>query len=173
MWFHLDLDGINFYFRISNYRKSDPEIWDDQWCDVELTLRSESWLNYQTSSEILLSVEVEQICNKLSVLLSNNLQLQEELEFIEPDISFVLQPQKDLRLDPKYSYVAPGHEIVDIKVDIHVHLWDGGMTANYISLCLSREEIEAFCSYLKLITNQIKIDDPSIKKLIDSEVIRT
>ena len=172
MWFYLDLDGIDFHFRISKYRKSVQNIWDEQWCKVDLTLQSESWLNYQTSSEILLSCEVEQLCNKLSDLLSNQLQSKEELEFIEPDLSFILHPQKDLRLDPKYTYVAPGHEIVDISADICVHLWNGGLTANYISLCFGREDIEAFCSYLKLITNQFQIDDPSVKKLIDSDIIR-
>ncbi len=172
MWFHLDLDGIDFHFRISKYRKSIQDIWDEQWCKVDLTLQSGSWLNYQTSSEMLLSCEVEELRNKLSVLLSNELQSPEELEFIEPDLSFILHPQKDLTLDPNYTYVAPGHEIVDIDADIHVHLWNGGLTANYISLCFGREDIEALRSYLDLVTNQIQANDPSIKKLIDSDIIR-
>ncbi len=172
MWFHLDLDGIDFHFRISKYRKSIQAIWDEQWCKVDLTLQSENWLNYQTSSEMLLSCEVEELRNKLSVLLSNELKSSEELEFIEPDLSLILNPQKDLSLDPNYTYVAPGHEIADIDADIHIHLWNGGLTANYISLCFGREDIEAFRSYLNLITNQIQSDDPSIKKLIDSDIIR-
>ena len=172
MWFHLDLDGIDFHFRISKYRKSIQDIWDEQWCKVDLTLQSCNWLNYQTSSEMLLSCEVEQLRAKLFDLISNKIESQEELEFIEPDLSFVLHPQKDLTLDPNYTYVAPGHEIVDIDADIHIHLWNGGLTANYISLCFGREDIEAFRSYLNLITNQIQSDDPSIKKLIDSDIIR-
>ncbi len=172
MWFHLDLDGIEFHFRISQYKKSVQEIWDEQWCKVDLTLQSGNWLNYETSSDILLSCEVEELRNKLSSLLSNEIQSQEELEFIEPDISFVLNPQKDLTSDPNCMYVAPGHEIVDIDADIRVHLWNGGLTANYISLCLDREDIEALCSYLDLVTKQVEISHPSIKKLLDSDIIR-
>lgn len=172
MWFHLDLDGIDFHFRISKYRKSIQDIWDEQWCKVDLTLQSGNWLNYQTSSEMLLSCEVEQLSAKLFDLISNKLESQEELEFIEPDLSFILNPQKDLTLDPNYTYVAPGHEIADIDTEIHVHLWNGGLTSNFISLCFGREDIEALCSYLNLITNQIQSDDPTIKKLIDNDIIR-
>lgn len=172
MWFHLDLDGIDFHFRISKYRKSIQDIWDEQWCKVDLTLQSGNWLNYQTSSEMLLSREVEQLSAKLFDLISNKLELQEELEFIEPDLSFILNPQKDLTLDPNYTYVAPGHEIADIDAEVHVHLWNGGLTSNFISLCFGREDIEALCSYLHLITKQIQSDDPTIKKLIDNDIIR-
>lgn len=172
MWFYLDLDGIEFHFRISGYKESVRDIWHEQWCAVDLTLQSRSWLNYKTSSDILLSFEVEELRDELSALLSNELQSPEELEFIEPDLSFVLNPQKDLTLDPKYTYVAPGHKIVDIDANIHIHLWNGSLTANYISLSFGRKDIEAFHSYLNLITNQVKVNDPSIKKLIDRDIIR-
>ena len=172
MWFHLDLDGIDFHFRISKYRKSIKDSWYDQWCNVDLILQSSNWLNYQASSEMLLCCEIEQLSTKLVDLLSNQLQSQEELEFIEPDLSFTLNPQKDLTLDTNYTYVAPGHEIADIDADIHFHLWNGGLTSNYISLRFNREDIEAFCSYLNLITNQVQTDDLTIKKLIDSDIIR-
>ena len=172
MWFHLDLDGIEFHFRISQYKKSIQEIWDEQWCKIDLTLQSGNWLNYEISSDILLSCEVEELRNKLLELLSNKIHSQEELEFIEPDLSFILHPQKDLTLSPKYSYVAPGHEIADIDADIRIHLWNGGLTANYISLCLDREDIEALCYYLDLVTKQIKLDHPNIKKMLDNDIIR-
>ena len=172
MWFHLDLDGIEFHFRISHYKKSVQEVWDEQWCKVDLTLQSGNWLNYEVSSDILLSCEVEEIRNKLSALLSNKIQAPEELEFVEPDLSFVLNPQKDLSSDLNCMYVAPGHEIVDIDADIRVHLWNGGLTANYISLCLDREDIEALCYYLDLLTNQTKLDNPAVKKLLDNDIIR-
>ena len=129
-------------------------------------------VNYETSSDILLSCEVEELRNKLSALLSNKIQSPEELEFIEPDLSFILHPQEDLTLNPKYSYVAPGHEIVDIDADICIHLWNGGLTANYISLRFDRENIESLCSYLDLVTKQVEISHPSIKKLLDSDIIR-
>ena len=173
MWFHLDLDGIDFHFQISQYRQSNREIWEEQWCQVDLTLQSGNWLNYEISSSILLSCEVEELRDKLSQLLSNKIQSPEELEFVEPDLSFVLHPQEDLTLNPSYSYVAPGHEIVDIDADFYVHLWNGGLTANYISLRFDREDIECLRAYLDLVTKQIDFSNPSIKKLIDSDIIRT
>ena len=172
MWFHLDLDGIEFHFRISQYKKSIQEICDEQWCKIDLTLQSGNWLNYEISSDILLSCEVEALRNKLLELLSNKIHSQEELEFIEPDLSFILHPQEDLTLSPKYSYVAPDHEIADIDADIRIRLWNGGLTANYISLCLDREDIEALCYYLDLVTKQIKLDHPNIKKMLDNDIIR-
>ncbi len=172
MWLYLDLDGINFHFRISDYQKSTKTNYYDQWCKIDLTLQSENWLDYKISSSILLSYEVEILRNKLSALLFNKIKSTEELDFIEPDLSFVLNPQKDLTLDPNYTYVAPGHEIADIVTDLRVHLWDAGITENYISLCFDREDIEALYFYLSLLTKQIKEDDPSIKKYIESDIIR-
>ena len=144
MWFHLDLDGIDFHFQISQYRQSNREIWEEHWCQVDLTLQSGNWLNYEISSSILLSCEVEELRDKLSQLLSNKIQSPEKLEFIEPDLSFVLHPQEDLTLN-----------------------------ANYISLRFDREDIECLRAYLDLVTKQIDFSNPSIKKLIDSDIIRT
>ena len=172
MWFHLELDGISFHFRISSYKKSIQDTEYEQWCNVDLTLQSGSWLNYQTSPISLLSCDIEELRDKLSDLLSNKLLSQEKLEFVEPDITFLLHPQKDLTLDPSFIYVAPEHKIEDINTDIHIHLWNGVLTENYISLRLGRKDMEALQSYLKLITHQIKMDDPSIKKLMESDIIR-
>ena len=49
MWFHLDLDGIDFHFRISKYRKSIQDIWDEQWCKVDLTLQSGSTIEFSVA----------------------------------------------------------------------------------------------------------------------------
>lgn len=43
---------------------------------------------------------------------------------MEPDFVFLLYPIKDLRTDPKYTYVAPGHEFQDIYVEWRVFFWD-------------------------------------------------
>lgn len=161
MWLHLDLEGIDFRFCISKYRKSNQNIWDDQWCKVDLSLQSGTWLNYQISSEILLSCEVEELYDKLHGLFSNKLQSSEELEFIEPDLSFILNPQKKL----------PTDSIIDIDVELRVHLWNDGLTANYISLYFDRKDIEEFYDYLRLVITQACSDDISAVKSSDKDII--
>ncbi|MBR5164075.1 MAG: hypothetical protein IKW87_00740 [Ruminococcus sp.] len=175
MQLYLDLDGIEFHFCITEYEKSIPEnLYKlyDQWCIVKLSLHSESWLNYQISSEILLSCEVEEIRDKISDLLEDKIQAQEVMEFIEPDFTFVLNPKKNLRNDSKYTYIAHGHEIVDIDADLQIHFWNDGLTANYLSLCFDRKDLECLLIYLRCITNEICQDDESVQKLIEDNVIQ-
>ena len=172
MWLCLELDGIEFHFRITEYRKSIPEKWDEQWCHIDLTLRGDNWLYYTLSSDILLACEVEEIRNRISDLLEDKIQVEKELEFIEPDLTFILIPRKDLCRDPR-SYVACGHEIIDVDADLRVHLWsDGVLTANYLSLCFDRNDLECLMVYLQYITNKISRDDKAIQELIKKDVIR-
>lgn len=172
MWLYLDLDGIEFHFRVKNYRQSTREKWDVEWCKVDLTVQSRNWLNYQLSSEILLAYEVEKIRDKISDLLEDKIKIQEEMGFIEPDFTFVLNPKKNLRDDSKYTYVATGYEIVDIDADLQIHFWDDGLTANYLSLCFDRNDLECLLAYLRCITNEIQKDDELVQKLIADDVIR-
>ncbi len=172
MWLHLDLDGVALHFRITGYRKSTSENWHSQWCTVYLTLQGGNWLNYQISSDILLACEVEELCSRISDLLEDKIQAVEEMEFVEPDLTFVLNPKKDLREDPKYSYVAPGHEIVDIDADLRVHFWDGGLTANYLSLCFDRNDLQCLRTYLQCITHERSNDDKVVQELIARDIIR-
>ena len=172
MWLHLDLDGILFNFRIAKYRKSIPEIWDEQWCKTDLTLQNYNWLNYQTSSEMLLSCEVEKTRDKISDLLEDKIQTVEEISFIEPDLSFILRPKKDIRKDPDHVYVAPGYEILDIDSDMRVYFWNDGLTANYLSLCYNRNDLENLLTDMQLVTNEIPTDDKTVQKLITKDIIR-
>lgn len=172
MWLHLDLDGVELHLRIEGYRKSNSEKWDSQWCTVYITLQSDDWLNYQLSSDILLACEVEALCNRISDLIEDKIQTVEKMEFIEPDLTFVLRPKKDLRKDPKYVYVAPGHEIVDIFADLHIHFWNGGLTANYLSLCFDRNDLQCLLTYLQCITHEISKDSKAVQELISKDIIR-
>lgn len=172
MWFHLNLDGIELCFRVAKYRKSAPEKSDEQWCNIDLALHGNNWLNYKVSSDILLACEVEEIRNRIFDLLEDKIQAEEELDFIEPDLTFVLYPKKDLREDIKYTYIAPGHEILDINADLRVHLWNDGLTANYLSLCFDRDDLQKLLIYLQLVTDEISKDDKIVQKLIESDIIR-
>lgn len=172
MWLQLDLEGIDFRFRIKNYQKSVLEGWEEQWCDVDLSLRGGKWLNYQTSSELLLACEVEALRDRISDLLEDKITATKELEFIEPDLTLVLHPKRDRREDPKCTYVAPGYEIADIYAEFQVHFWNGALTENYLSLCFCRDDLEYFLTYLRLITHEIPKDDPTVRTLLAAGMIR-
>ena len=166
MWLKLNLDGIKLYFNIKGYRKSSNSNWDDEWCGVELNVLSENWLNYSQSGELLLACEVEEILLLFEDLVEDRILEPREIEFIEPDFKFVLNPKKNLMQDSRYIYVRPGHENVDIDAELKVSFWNGYLTANYLSLCLNREDILDFITYLKVITNQISKTDEHVQVLL-------
>ena len=70
---------------------------------------------------------------------------------MEPDFVFMLYPMKDLRTDSKYTYVAPGHEFQDIYVEWRVYFWDGGITENFLTITMYRNDIIAFRDFLESI----------------------
>lgn len=166
MWLKLNLDGIKLYFNIKGYRQSTDANWTDEWCGVELSVQSENWLNYSQSGELLLACEVEEILSLLEDLIEDRISEPREIEFIEPDFKFILNPKKDLSQDPRYTYIKPGCEIVDIDAELKVCFWNGGLTANYMSLCMDREDILAFIIYLKIITKQISKANEFVQELL-------
>ena len=170
MWLNLNLDGIKLYFKVSGYHKS-GEKWYDEWCSVEFTLQSDNWLNYTQAGELLLACEIEELESAFTDLLQDKISNISNLEFIEPDMKFVLEPKRDLRDDPRYTYVKPGCEIVDITAHMHISFWDGGLTANYLSLALDRDEILMFATYLKLIMGRINLDDLTVQEMLKKRIL--
>lgn len=150
MSIQIKADGIIIDFLVKGYRKSTRENWDDQWCRCDFSFRSNSWLNYQSvDNEVLLSCEIEELENSLSLLLENKITEKTTIEPIEPDFKFILFPQEDLRNNPNYTYVQPGCEIQDIYLEWRVYFWCEGLTNNYLTVTLGREEITALRDYLR------------------------
>lgn len=172
MWLNLNLDGIDLHLQITGYKKSDPKKWDDQWCGVDITLESSNRLNYHISSSILESCEVEEIRDTIADLLQDKITTEQEMTFTEPELTFILHPKRDLRMDTKYIYIAPGHEIVDIDADLHIYFWNGGLTANYLSLCFDRTDLEKLLVYLELITKKISKNSDEVQELIAADILR-
>ena len=171
MWFCLDLDGIELQLRITNYQKSAGR-WDEEWCRVDLSLRSDEWLNYQIKGqEILLACEIEELCCALHQLLTDQIEQECAVEFIEPDLTFNLSPKEDVRSNPRVVYVAPGHEITDIGMDLEVAFWHDGLTANRLTIAFGRLGIEQLLCYLRLITKEITFDDDNVQQLVANKVI--
>ncbi len=72
---------------------------------------------------------------------------------IEPDFCFILYPKRDLRDDPKYTYVQPGYEIEDIYLEWRIYFWNEGLTDNFLNFTLNRDEIIKFRDYLREVKN--------------------
>lgn len=92
--------------------------------------------------------EVDKILSKINDILNSGVGEPSVLKCIEPDFQFIFHPQKDLTNDPFYTYIAPGHEIEDIKLEWSVYFWDGGITENRLTLVLTRKDIVALREYL-------------------------
>ena len=163
----LDLNGIVVQLKVNGYVPSNRKIWDDQWCYVDYSFTSGSWLNYvKKSDSVWLSCEIEELNKMLHKLLNDELSERKIVDFIEPDFEFTLQPKRNLRQDSRYSYVAEGHEWVDIYTDWTVKFWNEGLTDNYLSVTLGREDIELLALYLDLVIGKISVNSTEIQKLI-------
>lgn len=172
MWLNLNLEGIELSLRIDNYKKTDNANWDTTWCKVDFSVVSKDWLNYHMDhDEVLLACEVDDLRDEIKDLLDDHILEQTEIECMEPDFKFILNPKKDLRKDPKMSYICPGYEIEDIDMRWHISFWHEGLTENYLSICLLRKELECFYCYLQLISGRISLDNPEVGRLIKERII--
>lgn len=106
-------------------------------------------INYRKDhDELLTPAEVDGLVDALTNLLDGKITESQEYPMVEPDFVFMLYPIKDLRTDPKYTYIAPGHEYQDIYVEWRVFFWDDGLTDNYLNVTLYRDDIIALRDFL-------------------------
>ena len=168
MRLYLDVDGIDLYLQITQYRKSAEEYQDEEWCQVEFTLQSREWLNYQMGpTEAMLCYEVEHLRDRIEELLNGKLDSPEEVSCIEPDFEFHFFPEADCRENPNVLYVKPGCEIIEATMDWIVSFYDGNgaLTSNRLFLSLNRTDLEKLVCYLNLVTGIINEDDKIIHEL--------
>lgn len=151
MALNLDLCGIQLNFAIHNYKPSAENDRFATWCNVDFHIRSGNWLDYQIDGELLMNDEVVEILTRIEDILNCGVGEPSVWQCIEPDFRFTFHPKKDLTKDPRYTYVAPGHEIEDIKLEWSVYFWDGGLTENRLTLVLFRKDIVALQQYLKTV----------------------
>ena len=153
MVFERNLNGIEVILRIDNYESPSKHTVGDWWCDCGFSFRMGKLaeiINYRKDhDELLTPEEVDGLADALTNLLEGKINELQEYPLVEPDFVFLLYPIKDLRTDPKYTYVAPGHEFQDIYVEWRVFFWDDGLTENYLNVTLSRDDIIAFRDFLE------------------------
>lgn len=165
MWLRLDLEGLDFQFRITGYHPSTQANWDWEWCHVDLSMIAPHWLDYHIDNgEIMLCCEVESLKSEIEELLANKIMEAECLSFMEPDLSFSALPSKDLRDNPDYVYIEPGYEFTDACMELEVNTWSHGLTSNRIITCFDREELEVFLCYLKLICGEVNAEDEAVQR---------
>ena len=164
MYLEIDASGIVVQLKIKGYTPSWKENWDSQWCRCDYTFRSGDWLHYHgEDDEVLLSCEVEALEKTLTKLLNDELEEVKEIRCIEPDFMFKMQPKRDLRNDPSYTYIRPGYEIADIYMEWKVYFWHVGLTDNFLTVTLRRDEIIRFRDYLSQIINAAKVANTTEK----------
>lgn len=171
MWLKLNLEGMKINIQIRNYEKSDKDIWDMQYCKVDFSFIFRDIINYENSSEILLSCEIEKLKEKLDDLLNDRIAKEFELEFIEPDFMFhfSLKIKKEIYTinqedTPKYFTTKP-------YLEWKINLWNDGLTSNYFSTTLDIDDIKALRCYLSLIMGTITTDDKEVIKYMNKGII--
>ena len=173
MWFKLNLSGIVMNMRIKGYEPSKKEKWDCQWCDIDFSFISKPWLKYRCDNDIvMLSCEVETLAKALDDLLNDKLSEVKAIECIEPDFNFILYPKKDLRKDPKYTYIQDGYEIEDVYMEMKIFFWDKGITNNFLSVTFYRSDIKYLKNYLFWVIGEIDKNDPEILDMIEKDILR-
>lgn len=149
MVFERIIGGIEIMLRIDNYRSPSIQGFENSWCDCGYSFRLEDVIHYHKDhDEILMSEEVDELADAFTDLINGKIEAPQELSMTEPDFSFLLYPIKDLRTDPKYTYIAPGYEMQDIYAEWRIFFWDGGITDNFLSITLDREDIIPFRDFL-------------------------
>lgn len=148
MGLKLQLDGFQLEFAIHHYRPSGGNRWTSEWCGCDFHVSWPPVLNYQSNRDAFLSREVEDLTAMLTRLLDGELPAVQKVEFMEPDFVFILVPREDLRKNPRYTHLAPGHEFKELYAHWRIHFWDSGRNAHFMTLQLNKEQVKALRDYL-------------------------
>lgn len=149
MALQIETGGIRIRYTIKDYVPSREDDWFGQWCRCDYSFLSGDWLSYsKTDDEVFLCREVEKLEKVLSALLDDKLNEPVTISCVEPDYTFILYPKRDLRKDPHYTYISPGNEFSDIYLEWKIRFWNQGLTDNYLTVTLKREEIVLLRDYL-------------------------
>lgn len=169
MKIRMNIDGVLFELNITDYRKSVNKDELDEWSKTDLLLKSRYLSYHIDNDEILLVDEIEEIRDNLKLLLDGKMDEKTEMSFIEPDISLVLFPNKNI-INPLFARLR-GKDPFYVQLEMKVNIWDEVQTGNSFSMILDRQNIENLKTYLELITGEIDYNDKAVRKMIKSGIL--
>ena len=166
----LDLEGILFTLEIINYRPSTIENCDDEWCEVSYYATNDVSLNYgMRSYDNILCSEVEELRDTIKKLLLDELTDKSTLSYIESGLSFHFIPKgmecQQLSLFDTYPPLSEAY------AELRFRFWMDGWTRNYLTLHLTKEDIEHIKNYLNLVTGVVAENNPVIVNMIDRNIL--
>ena len=151
MWISFNLDDMLFKLKIERLNNTNDYL------DVSFEYQFKNIINYKKyNQKILLHNDIDIIKNKIKELLDNELKNDDIYYCYEPDFNFEFIGGKWLTIN---TYLWNNDERI------------GQITNNKISITLELNDIRQLYLYLKLITNEIDLNDNEIKKLINNNTI--
>ena len=168
MRLRLNLFDVDMQLKIK-YRKYDVDDFNG-WARTKLNLHSR-YINYDIDSEILMISEVNDLCHALEDLVDGTMKTDFSMRFAEPDLEFKFYVAKRLYSNSKVIYTE-GYCDVDICLELFINFWcSGELGRNQFKMVLSRDEIEAFVTYLKVVIGELQENDPRILNYVNQGII--
>lgn len=91
--FQLELSGLTFTLDVRNYVKcKDYQDSCENWCDVNLDIKSEFMHYVITNDEMLMCCEIDTLIVELTKFLNGEETRYPEWETLEPNLNFIFQP---------------------------------------------------------------------------------
>lgn len=172
MWLKLELCGMKLEFRVKGYQTSSKECWDYQWCDVDFAFRFLGCIDYsKQNDEVLLSCEIENLESEIDDFINNKIKEKKTMDFIEPDFKFEFRPSYNMVEAGEYVYITPEYKMSKGVVEWKVFLWDDGLTDNYFSTILYKDDLRVLRDYLRLVIGKLNIDSFEIQEHIKAGLI--
>lgn len=155
MVFEREISGFNIVLRIDDYQSPDKHDFGDWWCYCGFSFTFGDAIHYEKEhDEVLMPTEIKWLEDSFTNLLDDKYEEPQKLPMTEPDFVFILYPKEDLRKNPEYTYIRPGSEIQDIYVEWRIYFWNGGLTDNFLTITLDREDIVEFRDFLRKVMEQ-------------------
>lgn len=152
MWLNLKIDGIKFVFRIRDYQEETLENRYYNWTVCDLHVQAKDYIDYKiTNQEIFLAIEIEKLLLTLKKVVNGEKLDYYELNFIEPDLEFT------------FEFYEGNEYFMDVKVNFW---YQGALTANYLNLSFSKEEIGLLMMYLEWVVGKRTAEDASIQDML-------
>ncbi len=159
MGYTRDIAGFQVDFAVSGYEEPNEDIDKyDQWCQCDFYFKFGNGMEYKHfGDETLMSSEIDEMESSFTELLEGKITEVTEIPFVEPDFAFYLYPDKKVRPQMD-SFTYNLHSYKDVSMEWRIYFWNGGLTDNYMTLTLDRDDITALRDYLREVQGKKSIN---------------